>query len=147
MPSLYLVHTTISPTFLNQRETRHAPAWNSHGAFVRKIMDQCPDAHLPYLALFAHGNGIIPDCVEAGSMVYANGGVVVPITNASVKKDESTSITLDDFIKTCVEGQPIPSLVTTPRIGGIVEFSPTELYPAVMERLAERYEIRRITIE
>lgn len=146
MPSLYLVHTTITPKFLNPRETRHAAMWKEHGAFIRKIREQYPDAELPYLALFAHGNGLIPDCVEAGTMVYSGGGVVVLIKNGTINTGNGT-ITLDEFVDRCAQGESFPSLATTPHIDGIVEFSPTELYPDAMERLAERYDIRRVMVE
>lgn len=81
-------------------------------------------------------------------MVYASSGLVVPISEAGeVMVADDRRIGLDEFISRCVEGISFPFLGTTPRIGGIVELSQTELYPAVMERLAERYEIQRVVID
>lgn len=151
MPAFYLANTALQLDFLNPRRQRHSPDWKNHGDFILKLREQCPDAQLPYLALFAHGNGFVPDCNEASRnpyVVYASGGLVVPISEAGeVMVADDRRIGLDEFISRCVEGISFPFLGTTPRIGGIVELSPTELYPDAMARLGQRYDIRRVMVE
>ena len=136
-PTLYVVNTVLSPGFLDMDFAAEHPerAMAEHAAFVRQVREQHPTFALPYLALFADGWLQIP---YPGSL---SGSLMGNIRDGMTNRQP-----LDEFIARYAEGKDTIWLGKTIPLTAIIEFSPTELYPAPMERLGAKYELRRITV-
>jgi hypothetical protein len=95
---------------------------------------------LPYIALLEKGRlAIAAEPLLLIHDVWKDGQV-------NGRGTDHPDMALDDFIAMHKEGNG--TLFTDRRtpITAVVEFSPTELYPAVMQRLEKKYAVRRIMV-
>lgn len=142
---LHIVNTKIEPFFLDlvvmceQREC----GLRGHADFIKKVRTQYAEFNLPYLALFQDGQLRVPD------HFYFSSGSMGEVINGIVGRGgrDSQDCRLDEFIDRFKIGDGVIYTNEQTPITAVVEFSPTELYPTEMERLAQKYELKRILVE
>ncbi|MBN2052524.1 hypothetical protein JW756_03400 [Candidatus Woesearchaeota archaeon] len=142
---LYVVNTTINHSFLFG--LRSAPFFGdeikAQRDFINKVRLQYPNFNVPYLALSKDGRLHIPDNIDWPGGVC--GGVRDGIVGGGGENREDCS--LDEFIDRFVIGHRTMRIDKDTPITGVVEFSPTELYPEVIKKLEKKYEIKRILVD
>ena len=131
---LYVINTNEDSFFVNPFISPELKTYaREQRAFIAKVQKVLNFFDLPYLALFPSGEFyapqlIRPACGDMGNVKNIRIGLIGLVEELL---EESQSDVQTPFNK------PITA---------IVEFSPTELYPEAMEQLAEKYEIKRISV-
>jgi hypothetical protein len=139
---LYIVNTQARPSFLNPdvRGMNPERAEGEHSRFIAAARRQYSGFGLPYIALLPGGGLIIPaEPVLLMHQVRRDGSVTGSGTS-------HPDMALDDFIEMHRKGDDTLFAGRKTPITAVVEFSPEELYPGIMQRLAQKYDIRRITV-
>ena len=139
---LYVVNTTISPSFLDQLPIQDRSA--EHHGFVDRIKRFYPEFDIPYLALFSASHLmsrglVIPDNFRERSTRARVIQSEVPFRNGEM-------VALDDVIDAAVRGVSVHG-EKLPKITAVVEFSNTELYRNVMGRLGQKYDLEKIRVK
>jgi hypothetical protein len=125
---LYLINTEVDSFFINPFENECLRTYaGAHREFVAKVQEVLPSFNLPYLALFSNGLFYAPEMIR-------------PVCGDS-GNFKNIRIGLSGLVEELLEENELIKPITA-----IVEFSLTELYPEEMEQLAEKYELKRITV-
>jgi hypothetical protein len=135
MKELYVANIKIDPWFLEPGVIGKS-ALKEHEKLILKVREDNTDFSIPYLALFPGGKLQIPtDSYGSGIIGGIDKGVIIYRGN---------DCPLEDYIEVLASGEDTLGMGKKTPITGIVEFSNKVLYPKVMEKLAEKYEIKRI---
>jgi hypothetical protein len=125
---LYVINTGVDSFFINPFVNECLRNYaGAHREFVAKFQEVLPSFNLPYLALFSDGLFYAPEMIRPASGDSGN--------------FKNIRIGLTGLVEELLEENELIKPITA-----IVEFSPTELYPQEMRELAEKYEIKRITV-
>src|SRR3989344_8332685 len=133
-PELYVVNTDTAAAWILEMSADRRWIDAYHLNFCNRVRAAHPDFDFPYMELFSNGIVVIQESISGGQHTSVRRGH----TLSGEPLDESIArFRIGDG--TCRIGEKTP-------ITAVVEFSPTELYPEVMERLAQRYDIKRISV-
>jgi len=115
-----------------------------HSDFLERVQAQYPGFFIPYIALLPGGGLIIP----AEPMLLMHQVRRDGVVNGSGNSFQAThtDLSLDEFIEMHKIGDGTLFTGMKTPITAVVEFSPEGMYPDVMKKLAQKYEIRRITV-
>jgi hypothetical protein len=130
---LYVVNTNIDSLFTNPFiNDSLTSSFEDHARFVLKVQEQIPNFNSPYLALFSKGGYFVSDNIRYPGGDWGGIGTL--------------GKPLEDYIEELIIGdETIWNGRVTP-ITAVVEFSPMELYPRVMEQLGKKYDIKRFLV-
>ena len=143
MTELLIINTRRHPSEAGIVDDRRGLVIDQHNEFLEEIKTRNPSFGFPYIALFENGTLFLPREWTPKYQDYESAKIV----NGIIKKGRwPKDCTLTEFIEDNIQGYELANGGRAKGITGIIEFSPTELYPAAMENLTGRYNLTRIAL-
>ncbi len=95
---------------------------------------------LPYIAFFKNDD-------DEKLVILTPGLKDVIRSRFSISKEKVGKLPLDGYIDALAEGKDDLQIGLYTPITGVVEFSKTEMFPGVMDRLSRKYDIKRVLVK
>lgn len=121
--------------------------YDTHQLFLKKVQEKIQTFNIPYLAFFDNGvtltlQSLTKEPIESFGVI--SGRVVDGVCPGGIGDGDCT---LAEYVNHLVIGLKQYNGKRSKPITGIVEFSPTELYPEAMKDLSKRYQIEKNCLE